>query len=92
MVLDGDVGEPLCGLDAGLVGELKGTIDAVINVAGVEATQRLAHVAVEDHDLLAQELVEPRPMRFAQRLERLARRLPPKRISLDCPGRDRTSR
>jgi long-chain acyl-CoA synthetase len=33
--IDGDMGRPLCGLDEGLVGELRGTIDAVINVAGV---------------------------------------------------------
>src|SRR5579859_5678221 len=33
--IDGDMGQPLCGVDAGLVGELRGTIDAVINVAGV---------------------------------------------------------
>jgi long-chain acyl-CoA synthetase len=33
--IDGDMGLPLCGIDAGLVQELAGTIDAVINVAGV---------------------------------------------------------
>jgi long-chain acyl-CoA synthetase len=33
--IDGDMGRPQCGLDEGLVGELAGTIDAVINVAGV---------------------------------------------------------
>jgi long-chain acyl-CoA synthetase len=33
--IDGDVGRPLCGLDPALVRELKGTIDAVVNVAGV---------------------------------------------------------
>ena len=33
--IDGDMGGPLCGLDAALVGELRGTIDAVVNVAGV---------------------------------------------------------
>jgi long-chain acyl-CoA synthetase len=33
--IDGDMGRPLCGLDAGLVAQLKGTIDAVVNVAGV---------------------------------------------------------
>jgi long-chain acyl-CoA synthetase len=33
--IDGDMGRPLCGLDDALVGELRGTIDAVVNVAGV---------------------------------------------------------
>ncbi|MGD0526643.1 MAG: AMP-binding protein [Polyangiaceae bacterium] len=33
--IDGDMGRPLCGLDDALVRELRGTIDAVINVAGV---------------------------------------------------------
>ena len=33
--IDGDVGAPLCGLDEALVRELRGTIDAVVNVAGV---------------------------------------------------------
>ncbi|MGH7294767.1 MAG: SDR family oxidoreductase, partial [Polyangiaceae bacterium] len=33
--IDGDMGRPLCGLDEALVRELKGTIDAVVNVAGV---------------------------------------------------------
>ncbi|MGH7438612.1 MAG: SDR family oxidoreductase, partial [Polyangiaceae bacterium] len=33
--VDGDMGRPLCGLDEALVQELRGTIDAVINVAWV---------------------------------------------------------
>ncbi len=33
--IDGDMGRPLCGLDDALVRELAGSIDAVINVAGV---------------------------------------------------------
>lgn len=33
--IDGDVGRPLCGIDDEIVAELKGTIDAVVNVAGV---------------------------------------------------------
>jgi long-chain acyl-CoA synthetase len=33
--IDGDMGRPLCGVDEALVRELRGTIDAVINVAGV---------------------------------------------------------
>ena len=33
--IDGDVGNPLCGIDPNLVKNLKGTIDAVVNVAGV---------------------------------------------------------
>src|ERR1700722_6960922 len=33
--IDGDMARPQCGLDEGVVRELAGTIDAVINVAGV---------------------------------------------------------
>ncbi|WP_394844086.1 AMP-binding protein [Pendulispora brunnea] len=33
--VDGDVGRPHCGIDDALVRELRGTIDAVVNVAGV---------------------------------------------------------
>lgn len=33
--IDGDVGRPLCGIDEARIRELKGTIDAVVNVAGV---------------------------------------------------------
>jgi long-chain acyl-CoA synthetase len=33
--IDGDMARPLCGLDGALVRELRGTIDAVVNVAGV---------------------------------------------------------
>ena len=33
--IDGDVSRPLCGLDPQLVGSLKGTIDVLVNVAGV---------------------------------------------------------
>src|SRR5579859_3404707 len=33
--IDGDLGRPLCGLDEGLVRELRGTVDAVVNVAGI---------------------------------------------------------
>lgn len=33
--IDGDVGKPNCGVDPKLVSELQGTIDAVVNVAGV---------------------------------------------------------
>src|SRR6202034_553119 len=35
VVLDGDLGEPLCGLGESFVRELSGTIDAIVNVAGV---------------------------------------------------------
>ena len=35
VVVDGDVGEALCGIDAEIVRELAGTIDAIVNVAGV---------------------------------------------------------
>jgi long-chain acyl-CoA synthetase len=35
VAIDGDMGRPLCGIDEALVRELKGTIDAVVNVAGV---------------------------------------------------------
>ncbi len=33
--VDGDMGRPCCGFDPALIKELKGTIDAVINVAGI---------------------------------------------------------
>lgn len=33
--IDGDMGRPCCGIDGELVKELKGTIDAVVNVAGI---------------------------------------------------------
>jgi long-chain acyl-CoA synthetase len=35
VVLDGDVGEALCGIAPEIVSELRGTIDAIVNVAGV---------------------------------------------------------
>src|SRR5258708_18228120 len=35
VAVDGDMGRPMCGLDEPLVRQLRGTIDAVINVAGV---------------------------------------------------------
>ncbi|MFO0679127.1 MAG: AMP-binding protein [Polyangiaceae bacterium] len=33
--IDGDVGRPNCGIEPGLLKDLKGTLDAVVNVAGV---------------------------------------------------------
>lgn len=33
--IDGDIGRPLCGLDAVLMDEIRGTIDVVVNVAGI---------------------------------------------------------
>ncbi|HSY24905.1 MAG TPA: SDR family oxidoreductase, partial [Polyangiaceae bacterium] len=33
--IEGDTGRPLCGLDEALLRELRGTIDAVVNVAGI---------------------------------------------------------
>jgi long-chain acyl-CoA synthetase len=33
--IDGDVGQPLCGIDRALLDELRGTVSAVVNVAGV---------------------------------------------------------
>jgi long-chain acyl-CoA synthetase len=33
--IEGDTGRPLCGLDDAIVRELRGTIDAVVNVAGI---------------------------------------------------------
>jgi len=35
VVLDGDVGEAVCGIAPALIDELRGTIDAIVNVAGV---------------------------------------------------------
>jgi long-chain acyl-CoA synthetase len=55
--IDGDVGLPLCGIDADLVKELRGTIDAVVNVAGVVDFNPPLDEALDTNAFGAQNLV-----------------------------------
>ena len=55
--IDGDVGLPLCGIDPSLVKELKGTIDSVINVAGVVDFNPPLDEALDTNAFGAQNLV-----------------------------------
>ncbi len=55
--IDGDVGLPLCGIDEKLVKELKGTIDAVVNVAGVVDFNPPLDEALDTNAFGAQNLV-----------------------------------
>lgn len=55
--LDGDVGLPLCGIDEKLVKELRGTIDAVVNVAGVVDFNPPLDEALDTNAFGAQNLV-----------------------------------
>lgn len=55
--IDGDVGLPLCGIDENLVTELKGTIDAVVNVAGVVDFNPPLDEALDTNAFGAQNLV-----------------------------------
>ena len=55
--IDGDVGLPLCGIDQTLVKELKGTIDAVVNVAGVVDFNPPLDEALDTNAFGAQNLV-----------------------------------
>ena len=55
--LDGDVGLPLCGIDEKLVKGLRGTIDAVINVAGVVDFNPPLDEALDTNAFGAQNLV-----------------------------------
>ncbi|MBX3191041.1 MAG: AMP-binding protein [Labilithrix sp.] len=55
--VDGDVGLPNCGIDAGLLGQIKGTIDAVINVAGVVDFNPPLDEALDTNAFGAQNLV-----------------------------------
>jgi long-chain acyl-CoA synthetase len=55
--IDGDVGLPLCGIDEKLVKDLKGTIDAVVNVAGVVDFNPPLDEALDTNAFGAQNLV-----------------------------------
>lgn len=55
--LDGDVGLPLCGIDEKLVKGLRGTIDAVVNVAGVVDFNPPLDEALDTNAFGAQNLV-----------------------------------
>jgi long-chain acyl-CoA synthetase len=55
--IDGDVGLPLCGIDETLVKELRGTIDAVVNVAGVVDFNPPLDEALDTNAFGAQNLV-----------------------------------
>lgn len=55
--IDGDVGLPLCGIDEALVKELRGTIDAVVNVAGVVDFNPPLDEALDTNAFGAQNLV-----------------------------------
>ena len=56
--IDGDMGRPLCGLEENLVRELRGTIDAVINVAGVVDFNPPLDDALDANAFGAQNLVD----------------------------------
>lgn len=55
--VDGDVGLPLCGIDEKLVKELRGTVDAVVNVAGVVDFNPPLDEALDTNAFGAQNLV-----------------------------------
>jgi len=56
--IDGDVGRPLCGIDEAWVKEQRGTIDAVVNVAGVVDFNPPLDEALDTNAFGAQNLVE----------------------------------
>ncbi|MDB4946696.1 MAG: Long-chain-fatty-acid CoA ligase [Labilithrix sp.] len=56
--INGDVGLPNCGIDSALLAELKGTIDAVVNVAGVVDFNPPLDEALDTNAFGAQNLVE----------------------------------
>ena len=56
--IDGDMGRPMCGLDEKLVRELRGTIDAVINVAGIVDFNPPLDEALDANAFGAQNLVD----------------------------------
>ncbi len=56
--IDGDVGLPLCGIDQGLVKELRRTIDAVVNVAGVVDFNPPLDEALDTNAFGTQNLIE----------------------------------
>ncbi|MCL2724111.1 MAG: AMP-binding protein [Polyangiaceae bacterium] len=55
--IDGDVGLPLCGIDDAIVKDLRGTIDAVVNVAGVVDFNPPLDEALDTNAFGAQNLV-----------------------------------
>jgi long-chain acyl-CoA synthetase len=55
--IDGDMGRPMCGFDDALVRSLRGTIDAVVNVAGVVDFNPPLDEALEANAFGAQNLV-----------------------------------
>ncbi len=56
--IDGDMGRPNCGLDPALLAELRGTIDAVVNVAGVVDFNPSLDDALEANAFGARNLVD----------------------------------
>ncbi len=56
--IDGDMARPLCGLEPSLLGELRGTIDAVVNVAGVVDFNPPLDHALDANAFGAQNLVD----------------------------------
>jgi long-chain acyl-CoA synthetase len=56
--VDGDMGKPLCGLEPALLAELRGTIDAVVNVAGVVDFNPPLDDALDANAFGAQNLVD----------------------------------
>jgi long-chain acyl-CoA synthetase len=56
--IDGDMGRPLCGIDEALVRELRGTIDAVVNLAGVIDFNPSLDDALDANAFGAQNLVD----------------------------------
>jgi long-chain acyl-CoA synthetase len=56
--IDGDMGRPFCGIDRALLEELRGTIDVVVNVAGVVDFNPPLDEALDANAFGAQNLVE----------------------------------
>jgi len=56
--IDGDMGRPMCGLDEALVRELRGTVSAVVNVAGVVDFNPPLDEALEANAFGARNLVD----------------------------------
>ncbi len=56
--IDGDMGRPFCGIDPALMEELRGTIDVVVNVAGVVDFNPPLDEALDANAFGAQNLVE----------------------------------
>jgi long-chain acyl-CoA synthetase len=58
VAIDGDMGRPFCGVDEALLKELRGTIDAVVNVAGLVDFNPPLDEAIDANAFGAQHLVE----------------------------------